>query len=592
MRWQYARQCDGVVLVYSIASRGSFGEAFKLRAEIARRREVSELDGRIAARAMRADAFLEASAKTGVNVNNVFEAVVRCVLDEKRIVGSTAVDRRRTPLSIMVKSSPSTTRFNPSLAPAASPPPTHPPFPPPPDGAASADHDNAPSHDHGGGGGTPFALQTAGHKDAILSLSPSVLAKPLSAIELAFYRDAAAPASAAAPATDRGIHLRPFLPSFLGLATLSPAATPTPIPATPATQTPTPTPKDAIPTPPPASHPPPPPAPTHIKLANVLHPLRRPSVMDVKLGTRLYGDDAAAAKRARMEAQAAATTSGATGVRVCGMKRYDPSTSAYITHDRTFGRSLTPETLTAGVRTFFTIPSCSSSLSSLDKDAGVRLIPARTVAAVVRRLRRLRAAVAATTACRMYGASVLVAYECCAEEGGVAGKRKRGVGAGDGEGRKKRRVGKVAREAEGEEEEETVEQEEEDEGEEKPDGDDGAVLAAVADGERATDGTARGVKRAHNSDDSDSANPTSQRRRLPSTTPTTMMSTATGTDRVVVSLIDFAHSRFLSADELAAEQAAAGGARADAGVLLGLDNLIGYVEAVLAEAEAAEAVGG
>ncbi|KAI9359213.1 P-loop containing nucleoside triphosphate hydrolase protein [Zopfochytrium polystomum] len=107
---QYAHSSDGVVLTYSVASRASLDDAFALQKEIARardaeggggqavpvvlvgcmadlgeegRREVEEAEGRAAAKAMRAAWFGEASAKTGVNVDEVFYALARCVRDER-----------------------------------------------------------------------------------------------------------------------------------------------------------------------------------------------------------------------------------------------------------------------------------------------------------------------------------------------------------------------------------------------------------------------------------------------------------------------------------------------------------------------------
>jgi hypothetical protein len=57
-----------------------------------------------------------------------------------------------------------------------------------------------------------------------------------------------------------------------------------------------------------------------IKIENVLHEFTQPCVMDVKVGTRVHGEDASPEKAARMEEQARITTSLKTGLRICGMK--------------------------------------------------------------------------------------------------------------------------------------------------------------------------------------------------------------------------------------------------------------------------------
>jgi 1D-myo-inositol-tetrakisphosphate 5-kinase/inositol-polyphosphate multikinase len=59
---------------------------------------------------------------------------------------------------------------------------------------------------------------------------------------------------------------------------------------------------------------------THLVLANAAAGLARPSVLDVKLGTRLWAPDAPEPKRARLDAVAAASTSGSLGFRIAGMR--------------------------------------------------------------------------------------------------------------------------------------------------------------------------------------------------------------------------------------------------------------------------------
>ena len=55
-------------------------------------------------------------------------------------------------------------------------------------------------------------------------------------------------------------------------------------------------------------------------LENLIVGYTKPCVMDLKLGIRLYDDNANEEKKARMIKQASVTTSGSTGVRICGAK--------------------------------------------------------------------------------------------------------------------------------------------------------------------------------------------------------------------------------------------------------------------------------
>ncbi|KAJ3024221.1 hypothetical protein HKX48_004494 [Thoreauomyces humboldtii] len=137
-----------------------------------------------------------------------------------------------------------------------------------------------------------------------------------------------------------------------------------------------------------------------IQLENILEPFVAPSVADIKVGVRLYGEDATEAKRLHMEDQAARTTSLATGLRICGMKVQHAPSGASLALDKRFGRTLTPETLPTGVRTFFTIPASSPSA----------LVPLATLRSTLDRLSAVL--VALETACvRLYGASLLVVYD-------------------------------------------------------------------------------------------------------------------------------------------------------------------------------------
>ncbi|KAJ3412894.1 hypothetical protein HDV05_008758 [Chytridiales sp. JEL 0842] len=159
------------------------------------------------------------------------------------------------------------------------------------DGASPATH-SSPSPP------TPFQHQVAGHSASLFQLPNGLLAKPLSEIERSFY-DAT-----------RSTPLSNFMPKCSGVAELK-VSLPTNEELSRAKRgesiadKPDEEAKAAIPC---------------LQLQNVLCDLNHPSIMDIKLGTRVYGEDASPEKAARMEKQARITTSGECGLRICGMK--------------------------------------------------------------------------------------------------------------------------------------------------------------------------------------------------------------------------------------------------------------------------------
>ncbi|KAJ3262759.1 Inositol hexakisphosphate kinase 1 [Chytriomyces hyalinus] len=133
-----------------------------------------------------------------------------------------------------------------------------------------------------------------------------------------------------------------------------------------------------------------------IVIENVIDSLSIPCVMDVKLGTVLYGRDADEDKRARMTHQARITTSGTTGLRICGMKIYDAASKEYINYPKAFGRSLAPETLSTAFELFY---------------AAVPLAARQVVISqTLQKLGHLKHAVQ-SSGVRLYGSSILLAYD-------------------------------------------------------------------------------------------------------------------------------------------------------------------------------------
>ncbi|RHZ73980.1 hypothetical protein CDV55_108371 [Aspergillus turcosus] len=165
-----------------------------------------------------------------------------------------------------------------------------------------------------------------------------------------------------------------------------------------------------------------------IVLENVACGFKRPNVLDVKLGARLWADDAPPAKRAKLEAVAKETTSGSLGFRIAGMKIWTGAhgetdeggrTNPYATkhegiegargevvekdgykrYDKWYGRSFNEKNVKEGFETFL----AGAKAGAVDRS---KLI-ARRLADELRRVQ----SILESEESRMYSSSVLIVYE-------------------------------------------------------------------------------------------------------------------------------------------------------------------------------------
>lgn len=67
-------------------------------------------------------------------------------------------------------------------------------------------------------------------------------------------------------------------------------------------------------------------------LQNLTHPFTKPNVLDIKLGTVLYDENATTEKRTRMEKSAQNTTSLEMGMRLTGFNVSEPSPGPITAH--------------------------------------------------------------------------------------------------------------------------------------------------------------------------------------------------------------------------------------------------------------------
>lgn len=148
---------------------------------------------------------------------------------------------------------------------------------------------------------------------------------------------------------------------------------------------------------------------TAIMLENVAEHYQKPNILDVKLGARLWADDAPRAKREKLDRNAEETTSKALGIRIAGMRTWQgfdrndnsgPLIDGYRVYDKNYGRALTSETVRQGFEDFFRI--------------GKGDVPNKLIKRVIRRfvedLEGLRSALEKEES-RMYSSSLLFVYE-------------------------------------------------------------------------------------------------------------------------------------------------------------------------------------
>ena len=146
-----------------------------------------------------------------------------------------------------------------------------------------------------------------------------------------------------------------------------------------------------------------------VVLENVAAHFKKPNILDVKLGSRLWANDAPMAKRVKLEKVAEETTSKPLGLRIEGMKTYQGTLSdtvgnatsdGYRFYDKKYGRGLSTETIARGFEEYF----------QLGKGVKARGPIRKVIRRFMDNLRSMESALEKEES-RIYSASLLFVYE-------------------------------------------------------------------------------------------------------------------------------------------------------------------------------------
>uniref|UniRef100_A0A0N5AWU1 Kinase n=1 Tax=Syphacia muris TaxID=451379 RepID=A0A0N5AWU1_9BILA len=136
----------------------------------------------------------------------------------------------------------------------------------------------------------------------------------------------------------------------------------------------------------------------YIIIENITRFYQFPCVLDLKIGTRQHGDGVNEKKVIRFKNKCERSTSKKYGIRLGGMQYYDSTSSVFQCANKYQGEALSFDQMQECILNFFT-------------DAATHSLRRQLCVHVIKRLEELKKALLLVDGCRLFSASLLIAYD-------------------------------------------------------------------------------------------------------------------------------------------------------------------------------------